>query len=319
MDIYSNIEYAQKYLYPLTIHDLSNINKDFIKYVDPRVMCQNEYWLIMFYPEKKGFSEEKKIIFSYDSQIHDKKLILLMFDICHKVPYRTEDLTGIEIIKLRYLLDNYAEVNVASKFIYRYFHLCDAEEPDYNEDITNWILSYVQPDYYDIFELDNIMSDEDFIYHVEVRDNKKIYQLLMDIPTYEYFKDNMKEGLYNKILETYKKIGYIVQDIINNSIMIQNRSILNRFISQNKRVIRDITLDISQKCNLNMLLYYLSEYIDIYTDKEMISLEYRYTLRMRFIYCKDGYILMYRSGCLSVRKDNNEEIYKVNKIRFRTE
>lgn len=69
MDIYKT-RLAKKFFPRITIVDESNIINNIDIYVDPRYLCRNDYWINLLYPEGKGFNNEKKYLFSYDSTIN---------------------------------------------------------------------------------------------------------------------------------------------------------------------------------------------------------------------------------------------------------
>src|SRR5579883_1015451 len=98
MDLYTDQD--DTFLVPLTIKNVVTGDSTAIK-ICPFLLCKNEFWSRIFFPERYGFSKSQSFIFETEEDI---KLIKMMLDIIHDIEITT---SLVEDIKLTFLLREY--------------------------------------------------------------------------------------------------------------------------------------------------------------------------------------------------------------------
>lgn len=172
----------KKFLTPLVLRDVNNSISDKTIYVNVLLLCKNEFWQRIFYPEEYGFKVEDSYIFEYDSSIHSLDTILVMFDVIHFLDDNSACIDDFPVtrdihedIEIAFLLRDYADTCSYIRWN-RYNNLdipLSEEQPD-ADTYNQWVMDHVEFKRYPDIGLDNPLFDICRVIKVEGEDTYHI-------------------------------------------------------------------------------------------------------------------------------------------------
>lgn len=166
MDLYFDQNKAKKF-YPLLIlrdinDDISKKHNDISLYVNVGILCKNDFWNKIFYPEDTGFMIDTDYTYLYNSSIDSLDILIKCLDIIHGKSIITNLLEDIHISRLLF--------NLAPEQTYKEF--ITVKKISQNIDKTTidideqFILDYVHKDRWR--ELNIFSKTNDYIIDYEV-------------------------------------------------------------------------------------------------------------------------------------------------------